>query len=123
MNKLMTSMKKHAFLTLLGILILAYAFMQFSHRKGSSVEGIGNNGVFKHFEDDIGRYLNHHCNPNSNIVVIPDVEPSLVVSNKPIFEGEEITFDYETTESEMAEPFKCACHGNWIRGKNYRFQE
>ena len=43
--------------------------------------------------------------------------------NTAIFEGEEITFDYETTESEMAEPFQCNCHGNWIRGKNYRYQE
>ena len=77
----------------------------------------------KHIESWDGGHINHHCNPNTNIVIIPDVEPALVVANKIIFKREEITFDYETTEVEMAKPFKCECHGNWIRGKNYRYQE
>ena len=80
-------------------------------------------GKDKHIENYEGGHINHHCNPNANIIIIPDVEPALVVSNKSIFEGEEITFDYETTESEIAEPFQCNCLGNWIRGKNYRYQE
>lgn len=40
-SKFMTSMKKHGFLTLLGILVLAIAMKQFSKRKGASVEGHG----------------------------------------------------------------------------------
>ena len=80
-------------------------------------------GRDKHVENYEGGLINHHCNPSANIVVIPEVEPALVVANKTIFKGEEITFDYETTEVDMAEPFKCNCHGNWIRGKNYRYQE
>ena len=80
-------------------------------------------GKDKHVENYEGGLINHHCNPSANILIIPDVEPAIVVANKTIFKGEEITFDYETTEIEMAEPFKCACHGNWIRGKNYRYQE
>lgn len=42
MSKLMASMKKHGVLTLLGLLVLAYALKQFSHRKGSSYEGAHN---------------------------------------------------------------------------------
>lgn len=38
-RKFLTSMKKHGFLTLLGILVLAIALKQFSKRKGVSVEG------------------------------------------------------------------------------------
>ena len=37
---------------------------------------------------------------------------------KDIEKGEEITFDYETTETELREPFKCDCHGRLIVGKN-----
>ena len=43
MSKLMTSVKKHGVLTLLGLLVLAYALKQFSNRKGSSLEGNRNN--------------------------------------------------------------------------------
>ena len=80
-------------------------------------------GKDKHVENYEGGLINHNCNPNSNILTIPDVEPAIVVANTTIFKGEEITFDYETTEVDMAKPFKCNCHGNWIRGKNYRYQE
>lgn len=38
-RKFMESMKKHGFLTLLGILVLAIAMKQFSKRKGASFEG------------------------------------------------------------------------------------
>ena len=75
-------------------------------------------GRDKHVENYEGGLINHHCNPSANIIVIPDVEPAIVVANTTIFKGEEITFDYETTESEMAEPFKCACHGKLIEGWN-----
>ena len=43
MSKLMTSVKKHGVLTLLGLLVLAYALKQFSTRKGNSLEGNRNN--------------------------------------------------------------------------------
>jgi len=39
-SKFMTSMKKHGFLTLLGILVLAIALKQFSKRKGDSYEAL-----------------------------------------------------------------------------------
>ncbi|SVB57563.1 uncharacterized protein METZ01_LOCUS210417, partial [marine metagenome] len=49
----------------------------------------------EHYE---GGFLNHHCNPNAKILEIEDVEEAVVVARKHIYRGEEITFDYETTE-------------------------
>ena len=72
----------------------------------------------RHLEHYEGGCTNHHCNPSANILIIPDVEPAIVVANTTIFKGEEITFDYETTEEVMAEPFKCECHGKLIEGWN-----
>ena len=43
-RKLMTSMKKHGFLTLLGILVLAIALKQFSKNKNNSFEGNDGSG-------------------------------------------------------------------------------
>ena len=89
----------------------------------------------KHLEHYEGAFMNHHCDPNTEIKVHEyfvgsDVlsqcssNPTTVaVAKKDILEGEEITFDYETTEFDLAEPFRCDCHGRWIRGKVYRYQE
>ena len=89
----------------------------------------------KHIESWEGGHINHHCNPNTEIRIHdnfigknPDnqTQPSLValvVAKKDIWPGDEITFDYETTEFELAEPFACNCHGNWIRGKVHRYQQ
>ena len=86
----------------------------------------------KHIESWEGGHINHHCDPNTEIRIhknfigknphnknLPGLI-ALVVAKKDIYIGEEITFDYETTETEMAEPFKCSCHGRWIRGKDYQ---
>ncbi len=77
----------------------------------------------KNIENYEGGFLNHHCEPNAKILEIDDVDEGVVVAECDIFEGEEITFDYETTEPELSCPFQCECHGRWIRGKNYRYQE
>ena len=55
MSKLMSSVKKHGVLTLLGLLVLAYALKQFSNRKGSSMEGNRNNnfGAIEVSEEDV----------------------------------------------------------------------
>lgn len=66
-------------------------------------------------------FTNHSCSPNIYIqnlsfIARMDIDP-----------GDEITFDYETTEYEMAEPFQCHCgsvvcrgtiRGNRFLGKN-----
>ena len=49
------------------------------------------------------RYLNHSCEPNA---CLRGVE---LVALRDIAEGTEITFDYNTTEWDMAHPFRCLC--------------
>jgi hypothetical protein len=55
-------------------------------------------------------YTNHSCNPN---VVIRGLAYIAICQIKP---DDAITFDYETTELEMAEPFTCACQAETCRG-------
>ena len=73
----------------------------------------------KHIEHYEGGFLNHHCDPNAELWEIDDIKEGLIVAKCDIAIGEEITFDYQLTESVMACPFKCDCHGNWIKGKDY----
>jgi hypothetical protein len=49
------------------------------------------------------RYMNHHCEPTT---VIRDRD---VVALRHVVPGDGITFDYNTTEYELAEPFECRC--------------
>ena len=49
------------------------------------------------------RYLDHHCDPTT---IIRDRE---VVAIRDIAEGDGVTFDYNTTEYDMAAPFQCHC--------------
>jgi len=59
------------------------------------------------------RFLNHSCRPNA---VLRGRE---FVALRPIEPGDEVTFDYNTTEYEMAEPFTCecgACDGRLVGG-------
>lgn len=55
-------------------------------------------------------YTNHSCNPN---VVIRGLS---YIAIRQIQPEEPITFDYENTELEMAEPFTCACQAETCRG-------
>jgi hypothetical protein len=49
------------------------------------------------------RFMNHSCSPNT-IIRCQDV-----VGIRLIRPGEELTFNYNTTEWDMAEPFTCRC--------------
>ena len=69
-----------------------------------------------HIEDLEGGYMNHHCDPNADII-IKNGEYALVVAKRYVVDGEEITFDYETTEAELSPPFECDCHGRLIKGR------
>ncbi len=65
---------------------------------------------------EIDDFLNHSCDPNSAL----DFERLELVAIKPIAPGEELTFNYLTSEWDMAAPFACmcgaaGCHG-LIRG-------
>ncbi|KAF3942002.1 hypothetical protein ABW19_dt0203625 [Dactylella cylindrospora] len=50
-------------------------------------------------------YANHSCDPN----VVFDVDEDCVKAIKDIQEGEAITFNYLSTEWDMAQAFKCEC--------------
>jgi|TARA_B100000282_G_C31434808_1_gene355177 hypothetical protein len=67
-------------------------------------------GKNKHILDKFGIFMNHSFNPNTeiqgyNVVAIKDINP-----------GDEITFDYNVSEVNMASPFKV--NGIDVRGKN-----
>ena len=49
------------------------------------------------------RFMNHSCEPNATI------RGREVHALRAIRQWEEITFDYNTTEYDMAEPFDCRC--------------
>ena len=51
------------------------------------------------------RYLNHGCDPNVAI----DIPRRAVVARRAIAAGDELRFDYHTTEWELAESFVCNC--------------
>lgn len=50
-------------------------------------------------------YTNHGCDPNLAI----DVPRRVIVARRPIASGDELCFDYHTTEWELDEPFVCHC--------------
>lgn len=49
------------------------------------------------------RFLNHSCEPNARVF------GRSLLARRAISAGEQISFDYTTTEAEMAEPFHCGC--------------
>ena len=55
------------------------------------------------FENYFWRFLNHSCEPN---VIIRN---QAVYALRWITTGEDVTFDYNTTEYDMDEPFTCLC--------------
>ena len=69
----------------------------------------------RHLESSEGGYVNHRCEPNT-AVISPGVSMPFLSATKNINKGDEITFNYETTEKKLSEPFKCNCHGRWIKG-------
>ncbi len=69
----------------------------------------------EHIESKKGGYMNHHCDPNTKIVM-PNFTMPFVSAIRNIEIDEELTFNYEITEEKLASPFKCDCHGKWIKG-------
>lgn len=62
------------------------------------------------------RFLNHACRPNSA------VRGRRLYATAAIKAGDEVTFNYNTTEFDMAEPFACRCGAANCRGliRGYR---
>ena len=78
----------------------------------------------KHIEDDIIAYVNHSCTPSVRVNDMSYNDWNMfgtysLISTRAIAAGEELTFDYNSTEDEVAYQFECSCHGTLIRGKNY----
>jgi len=63
-------------------------------------------------EQQAWMYLNHSCNPNTFI----DTKKLQQIAIRKILANEELTFDYETTEELMKEPFQCVCKSENCRG-------
>ena len=61
-------------------------------------------------EDALWRFGNHSSKANCYIA------NRAFVAARPIAEGEEITFNYNTTEYDMASPFECWETGSMVRG-------
>lgn len=49
------------------------------------------------------RFLNHSCEPNAAF------DDRRLIALRPIAAAEQITFDYNTTEYDLASPFECHC--------------
>lgn len=70
------------------------------------------------FRDNPGYYINHSCNPNSGIK-----DSVKFVAIKNIRRGEEVTFDYSTSESENGWYLECHCENKNCRHivRSYEF--
>ena len=62
------------------------------------------------FEFDDSELFNHSCNPNVGVK-----GQIILVARREISKGEELTFDYDTTET-AADPFTCQCGWQECRG-------
>jgi hypothetical protein len=64
----------------------------------------------RHMEVTVIAAMNHSCAPSTEIVVIPGPVVQLAVrALRNLAPGEELTFNYLTTEAAMHEPFDCRC--------------
>lgn len=67
------------------------------------------------------RFLNHSCAPNAALgaALHPEGNPLTLIALRSIARWEEISFDYNSNEFDMAAPFACgcgACDGGLIGG-------
>jgi len=78
-------------------------------------------GKDNHIEDSIGRYINHSFNPSTRISGLTNREHTLqcgfIVSLRTIQVGDEITFNYNESESKLASPFHDRETGLIVSGK------
>jgi hypothetical protein len=55
----------------------------------------------------------HSCDPNCRV----ELPGRILLAARPISPGEPIAFDYRTTESRFAYPFRCLCGASRCRGR------
>jgi hypothetical protein len=85
--------------------------VQISANEHVDAEKIGSDGTYPPW-----RFLNHSCSPNTRL------EGRSLMAVRDIHAGDEVTFDYDTTEWDMASPFLCTCGAVTCRGmvRGYR---
>lgn len=69
-------------------------------------------------EGNLGAFLNHSCDPNARFIA----ETLEMIAIRPIKKGEEITFNYLSSEWDMAAPFTCQCGSERCYGSIRGFQ-
>lgn len=87
--------------------------------------------IDKHIEPgEFGAYANHSCSPNSQVISNYDESTNkaevLMLTIKPVAKGEEITFDYATTETTVTPELlnkPCLCKSQTCRHKITGFSE
>lgn len=78
----------------------------------------------QHIHMDLpARFLNHACGSFANIGMRLQKNGYDIVAKKPIQSGDQLRFDYETTEYEIGAPFPCSCGAPDCRGmlQGYRW--
>lgn len=93
-----------------GEIILMIKGKEVGERGKYSIQVAENIHIFPNEES--GKYINHSCNPNTKIT-----KDRVFVALRDIKSGEEITFDYDTTEDEIAKKFTCLCGSSNCRGE------
>ena len=68
-------------------------------------------GEESHIEDEVGQYINHSCSPTCEITNYG------VRALRDIKVNDEITFNYNSSEDTLANPFECSCCGKMITGR------
>ncbi len=65
--------------------------------------------------DDIANFMNHSCDPS---VILKDNDQGAydLIAFHDLDNGDEVTFDYETTESDSISLSKCLCGATLCRG-------
>jgi SET domain-containing protein len=61
----------------------------------------------------VWRFLNHSCSANSHI----DLQKMALIALSDILPGEEVRFNYNTTELKIAAPFLCECNSGNCYGE------
>jgi hypothetical protein len=77
------------------------------------VSGINAEDALDHY---YWRYMNHSCSPSAYI------SDCMVIALRKIYPWEEITFNYNTMEYDLAEPFECRCKCESCIGKIQGFK-
>ncbi|RYZ41166.1 MAG: methyltransferase domain-containing protein [Myxococcaceae bacterium] len=97
--------------------------------EGSRVRAPGRDtlqvGVDQHLAtpDAPWRFINHACEPTALFDPGSDTQPPRFTARRALAAGQEVTFNYLTSEWHLVAPFPCGCGAatcvGWVRGARY----